>query len=142
MLQFKSCGAILFVRKNSQIKYLLLQYSGSYWGFVKGGIEPNENEKETVIRELKEETGIADAQFIEGFREPIEYFYRRKDGVVHKVAILYLMEAYSEAVQLSFEHQGYVWLDYDQSMKKLPYKNSRNVLRKAHDFLAIKVFQK
>jgi 8-oxo-dGTP pyrophosphatase MutT (NUDIX family) len=135
MLQNKSCGAILFVRQNSQIKYLLLHYSGSYWGFVKGGVEPNETEKETVIRELKEETGITNAAFIEDFREPIEYFYRRKDAAVHKVAILYLMEAFSEKVQLSFEHKAYVWLDYNQTIKKLSYKNSKEVLRKAHDFL-------
>ncbi len=135
MLQNKSCGAILFVRQSSQIKYLLLQYSGSYWGFVKGGIEANESEKETVIRELKEETGITDAVFIEGFREQIEYFYRRKNANVHKVAILYLMEAFSEKVQLSFEHKAYIWLDYEQSIKKLSYKNSKEVLRKANDFL-------
>jgi bis(5'-nucleosidyl)-tetraphosphatase len=141
MLQNKSCGAILFVRQSSKIKYLLLRYSGSYWGFVKGGVESNEIEKETVIRELKEETGITDAVFIEGFREPIEYFYHKKDITIHKVAILYLMEAFSEKVHLSFEHKAYIWLDYDKSIKKLLHKNSKEVLHKAHKFLTTKAYK-
>jgi len=39
------------------------------------GVEPNESEKQTVVRELEEETGITEAHFIDGFRESIEYFY-------------------------------------------------------------------
>ena len=135
MLQEKSCGAVIFLKQDGQTKYLLLSYSANHWDFVKGGVEPNENEKETVIRELKEETGISDAQFIDGFRELIEYYYRRKGLTVHKVVVLYLMETHSEAVKLSFEHRGYVWLDFEGAAKRLSFKNEKDVLNKAHAFL-------
>ena len=67
MLREKSCGAVVFLKK-TEVNYLLLRYGAGHWDFVKGNIEPNESEKETVIRELQEETGIVDARFIEGFR--------------------------------------------------------------------------
>ncbi len=135
MLNEKSCGAVVFNRKDDATKYLLLNYAAGHWDFVKGNVEVNESEKETVIRELKEETSISGAQFVDGFREVIAYFYRRQGLTVHKEVVFFLMEAYTDKVELSFEHVGYVWLDYQHSMEKLTFKNAKDVLQKARDFL-------
>ena len=62
MLREKSCGAVVFLKKDNSTNYLLLNYAAGHWDFVKGNVEQNEIEKETVVRELKEETGITDAQ--------------------------------------------------------------------------------
>ena len=98
-------------------------------------MEPGEAEKQTVVRELQEETGIIDAQFVESFREPIAYFYRRQGLTVHKEVVFFVMESYTEKVQLSFEHVGYIWLDYQHAMEKLSFKNAKDVLQKANEFL-------
>ena len=135
MLREKSCGAVVFIKKDDSTRYILLNYEAGHWDFVKGNVEINESEKETVIRELKEETGITEAQFIDGFRDPIVYFYRRQGLTIRKEVVFFLMEAYSDKVQLSFEHVGYTWLDYQRAMDKLTFKNSKDVLQKAHDFL-------
>jgi len=135
MLQEKSFGAVVFLKQGAQTRYLLLNYTGRYWGFVKGGMEQQESEKETVIRELKEETGITDAHFIDGFREVIDYSYCRKGITFHKVVILYLMEAQSELIKLSCEHKGYVWLGYEDAINKLLFENGKDVLEEAHTFL-------
>jgi bis(5'-nucleosidyl)-tetraphosphatase len=134
VLREKSCGAVVFL-KNTEVNYLLLHYEAGHWDFVKGNIEPNESEKDTVIRELQEETGIADAQFIEGFREKIEYFYRRQGATIHKEVIFFLIETRTEKVKLSYEHVGYTWLDYKSAMKRLTFKNAKDVLQKAHKLL-------
>jgi bis(5'-nucleosidyl)-tetraphosphatase len=133
----KSCGAIVFV-KTSEVHYLLLHYEAGHWDFVKGNVEPNESERDTVMRELKEETGIVDAQFIDGFRERIEYFYRRQGATIHKEVVFFLVEAHSEKVELSYEHVGYDWLDYQRAVEKLTFKNAKDSLRKAHEFLNAK----
>jgi bis(5'-nucleosidyl)-tetraphosphatase len=130
----KSCGAVVFL-KNAETNYLLLHYEAGHWDFVKGNVEPNENEKDTVIRELKEETGIVDAQFVEGFREKIDYFYRRQGTTIHKEVIFFLMETHTETVKISYEHVGYTWLNYQHAMEKLTFKNARDVLQKAHALL-------
>jgi 8-oxo-dGTP pyrophosphatase MutT (NUDIX family) len=121
--------------KNGEAKYLLLHYEAGHWDFVKGNVEPNESEQETVIRELREETGITDAKFIENFKEKIDYFYRRQGTTIHKEVIFFLMETHTETVKISYEHVGYIWLNYQQAMEKLTFKNARDVLKKAHKLM-------
>ncbi len=137
MLREKSCGAVVFL-KNTEDKYLLLHYEAGHWDFVKGNVEPNESEKDTVIRELQEETGIADGRFIDDFREKVEYFYRRQGATIHKEVIFFLIETHTEKVKLSYEHVGYTWLDYQNAMKRLTFKNAKEVLQKAHKLLKIR----
>jgi 8-oxo-dGTP pyrophosphatase MutT (NUDIX family) len=135
VIREKSCGAVVFIKKEEQIKYLLLNYAAGHWDFVKGNVEINETEKETVLRELKEETAITDATFMENFKEKIAYFYRRQGLTVHKEVVFFIIETHTEKVELSFEHVGYIWLDYKHAMEKLNFKNAKDVLQKAHDFL-------
>ena len=135
VIREKSCGAVIFVKKEDQTKYLLLNYAARHWDFVKGNVEQNETEKETTLRELKEETGINNAVFVDGFKETIAYFYRRQGLTVHKEVVFFIMESHTEEVTLSFEHVGYVWMDYQHAMEKLNFRNAKDVLQKAHDFL-------
>ncbi len=134
MLNEKSCGAVVYA-KPLEVKYLLLQYEAGHWDFVKGNVESGETEQETAVRELREETGIADAHFMDGFKEKISYFYKRQKQTVYKEVVFFLMEAKGTAVKISFEHVGFDWLPYEEAMKKLTFKNARDVLNKAHDYL-------
>ena len=134
MLNEKSCGAVVYIR-TPNVKYLLLQYEAGHWDFVKGNVEKGETEQQTAVRELGEETGITDAQFINGFKEIISYFYKRQGAVVLKEVVFFLMETKTSEIKLSFEHVGFTWLSYEEAMKKLTFKNARDVLQKAQDFL-------
>ena len=75
------------------------------------------------------------AEFIDGFREAIAYFYRRQGLTINKEVVFFVMEAFTDKVELSFEHVGYIWLDYKHALEKLTFKNSKDVLQKARDFL-------
>jgi 8-oxo-dGTP pyrophosphatase MutT (NUDIX family) len=130
----KSCGALVF-RKNKEVEYLLLHYGAGNWDYVKGQVELNESEKDTVVRELEEETSITDARFVEGFREKISCFYRREGTTVCEEVDFRLVEAKESSVKLSFEHVRYEWLNYEKAMEKLTFANARKVLNKAHEFL-------
>jgi len=134
MLHEKSCGAVVFI-KSEKVRYLFLQYAAGHWDFVKGNVETNETEIDTVIRELKEETGIIASEPVKGFRERIQYYYRRQGEMVQKEVVFYIIEANEEEVELSFEHIGYAWLDYDHALERLTFKNAKDVLQKAHTFL-------
>lgn len=135
MMNEKSCGAVVFVKNSSEMLYLLLRYEAGHWDFVKGNVEKGETEQQTTVRELREETGIVDAHFLDPFREAIYYFYKRKGLNVRKEVIFFLMETFSTKIELSFEHIGFDWLPYKQAMEKLTFKNARDVLEKANDFL-------
>ncbi len=135
MFSEKSCGAVVFLKNKEKVNYLLLHYEAGHWDFVKGNVEPNETEKDTVVRELKEETGIDDPCFIEGFKEKVQYFYRRQGTTVHKEVVFYLIETQTEKVKLSYEHIGYVWLGYHAALEKVTFKNAKDILQKANEFL-------
>jgi 8-oxo-dGTP pyrophosphatase MutT (NUDIX family) len=134
----KSCGAIVFRRENNVVYYLLLHYESGHWDFVKGNIEQGEPEKGTVIRELKEETGIQDANFVEDFREKIRYFYRHDGKLINKEVIFFLGETKTKDVKISFEHVGFNWLKFNEALSLVTFKNSKKVLEKANDVLVRK----
>ncbi len=129
-----SAGAVLF-RQNKKRCYLLLHYAEGHWDFPKGNIEKGEEEKETVIREVKEETGITKISFLEGFKEKLHYFYKSDNQLISKEVIFYLAETKEKDVNLSFEHIGFKWLSYKEALEQLTYKNAKQMLKKAEQFL-------
>jgi len=131
----KSCGAIIFKRQKEGIKYLLLHYEAVHWDFPKGHQEKNEKEEITAARETKEETGIEDIEFADGFREVMAYFYKRGGETIHKEVVFFLAQSAAEEVTISKEHIGYAWLCYENAHKKLTFNNAKEVLRKADEFL-------
>ncbi|MFH1841197.1 MAG: bis(5'-nucleosyl)-tetraphosphatase [Candidatus Nealsonbacteria bacterium] len=139
----KSAGAVIF-RKDNGIKYLLLHYpTGSrtkkdFWDFPKGHIEKGEKELETARREVREETGLEDIKFIEGFKEWIKYFFKDKGKNIFKIVTFYLAETKREKVKISFEHIGYKWLSYKKASEELTFKNAKDILKKANEFLSRK----
>ncbi len=130
----KSCGAVIFIA-NGKRKFLLLHYEGGHWDFVKGHVERNESERQTVLRETQEETGLTELTFLEGYREPINYYYKRAGETVYKEVVFYLLESKAESIRLSREHVGFVWMSYDVARERLTYKNAKETLPKAHEYL-------
>jgi len=129
-----SAGAVVF-RKNKEIKYLLLHYESGHWDFPRGGIEKGETEEITARREIKEETGINDLEFIPGFKEKTFWFYKREGKTIYKEAIFLLAKTKTKEVKLSFEHKGYKWLNYHDAKEQLTFKNAKAILEKANRFL-------
>ncbi len=136
----KSAGAVVFY-KNKEVEYLLLHYPGStekakdYWDFPKGHIEEGESEIETVKREVFEETGLKDIKIIPGFKTSIKYFFQKEGKKIFKIVVFYLARAKTKEVKISFEHIGFVWLPFEKAVEKVTYKNAKEVLKKAHNFL-------
>ena len=131
----KSCGAVVFKRQKDGIKYLLLHYESGHWDFPKGHMEKNEKEEMTAAREIKEETGIEEIEFVDNFRETIKYFYKKGEETVYKEVIFFLAQSATEHVELSKEHIGYAWMSYEHAYKRLTYNNAKELLEKADEFL-------
>src|SRR3989338_2205837 len=134
MKQEKSAGAIVY-RKEKEPVYLLLHYEMGHWDFPKGKIEANEKDLETVKREIQEETGIKDIEILKDFKEEIHYYYKFEGELITKTVIFYLAKTDEGKVKLSFEHIGFIWLPYDKALDKLTFKNAKEILKKANEFL-------
>ena len=132
MIEERSAGVILF-NKTDGIQFLILKYPSGHWDFVKGNIEEGEKEKETVRRELFEETGISNLEIHQGFNEKVEYNYYKKNNKVHKIVSYYLAETNQKEVNLSYEHLDYKWSDYEDLMKSITFENSREILKKGNE---------
>ena len=135
MVTEKSAGIVLFRNDSSENEFLLLNYPQGHWDFVKGKMEKNETPHETAIRETKEETGITNIEFIDGFEESVEYDFRFKKEDIHKKVIFFLAKTSEKNIKLSHEHNDYLWLEYNDTLKKTTFENAKIVLSKANDFL-------
>ena len=132
----RSAGAVIFRKEGGKIYYLLLRYQAGHWDFPKGNIEKGEKLEETVKREIKEETGIEEISFSPNFKETIKYFYKLKGETIFKTVVFYLLETETKEVKISCEHIGYEWLPCEQALEQLTFKNAKEILKKANDFLS------
>ena len=133
MLEERSAGSIIYRQSSEGKRYLLLNYPSGHWDFVKGNIEKGETFKQTVLREIREETGILDITFVDGFEDKIEYHYQRDGQVIHKEVVFFLSNTKTDQVVLSHEHLDYTWLNFSDALAKLTYKTAQKVFKKVKD---------
>ena len=145
MLKEKSAGAIIFRMENGVPHYLLLHYPSGHWEFAKGHIEKGESFEQTIRREVLEETGIKELKIIPGFKHYAKYFFRKNYGLegeakkkapwVFKLVLFLVAETKQKEVIISKEHKGFLWLPIGQAIKRTTYKNAKELLKKANDFI-------
>ncbi len=138
----KSAGAVIYRKEDGKVKYLLLLYGAGHWDYVKGHVEPDEEEEETLVREAEEEADLIDLRIIHGFKERISYTYKRDGKTIAKDVVFYLAETQTKDVKLSFEHKEYKWLELEKALKQITYSTSKDVLKKADKFVRKSLAQK
>lgn len=131
----KSAGAVIFRRSDDKILYLLIQYGLGHWEFPRGLLEVGEGWLQAAEREIKEETGLKDIKFVSDFKASSKFFYKKEGKTVFKIVTYFLAETEEEKIKLSFEHKDYKWLEYSEALNLLTYKESKEILKRAEEFL-------
>ncbi len=133
----RSCGAVVYTRTDGGVRYVLVRQKKGFYGFPKGHVEGGETETETALREIWEEVGLRPA-LIDGFRVEDEYPLPEKRDVIKKV-VFFLAEYEGQEIHPQEEELlGARLADYDEAMALLSYESTKQVLKKAHDFLLAK----
>lgn len=102
----------------------------------KGHVESGESEEETAKREIFEETGISELEFVPSFRETISYWFMRQGEKIPKEVVFFLAKTAQREVTLSDEHSGSLWLPFELAKKKMTHKNAQDLLEKAEKMLS------
>ncbi len=135
----KSCGAVVYCQEDNDIKYLLVCEYGGFWVFPKGHMEEGENEHETALREIKEETGL-DVIFVDGFRVKDEHNLAREGRPNTIKQTIYFLAKYEkqEFVPQESEISQIALMDFDTAMATLQFDSFKHILTQAHRFLGQK----
>jgi 8-oxo-dGTP pyrophosphatase MutT (NUDIX family) len=137
-----SCGAVIYKIKNDNPLFLFVSSKRNrIWGFPKGHIENGESETETARREIFEETGIKNIEFIENFRQEDVYIIdgaasRTGERQVEKHSIYFLALALEDT--LDFDKNEILelkWTAINQAQDLLSFANQKKIINSAYNLI-------
>ena len=146
----KSVGCVVYRKSKDKTLFLLVQYRSWQWDFPKGHMEKGENEQQTMRREIEEETAIKDLVILPDFRTQARYFYTAKGNekkerevegrgiYIFKKVVFFAGETFGENVKIDFENKNFVWLQYEDVLKRLKNNGSKKVMQKVAVALNLK----
>jgi 8-oxo-dGTP pyrophosphatase MutT (NUDIX family) len=131
-----SAGGVVFRVDQGNPLYLLIRDSYHNWGFPKGHVEVGEEIEAAALREVTEETGLCELS-VRGAIDTIDWFFRFRGQLIHKVCHFYLIETSASATRPE-RAEGITacrWLAFDEAESLISYGNARDVLRRAQEMV-------
>lgn len=128
-----SAGGVVYRVQNGVPHFLLIRDSYRNWGFPKGHLEAEEQPAAAALREVEEETGL-DGLNLDGEIETIDWFFRFRGRLVHKVCHFFLMHTDSSHTKPQRD-EGITacrWASFDEAARLVSYANAREVLARAN----------
>jgi 8-oxo-dGTP pyrophosphatase MutT (NUDIX family) len=136
----RSAGGVVFRRSGGGVEILLLQHEGGKWMLPKGTIEAGETPEEVARREVQEESHISRIRVVADLGEERYFFYwRSEDAYYDKTVHYYLMEFLGEEEPTPQTEEGFIaceWVSLDEAMARIKYKETREIVRRAREYLA------
>lgn len=131
----KSIGVILYCKFPRSLKFLILKHRKGHWSFAKGHRNKKEKPIETAMRELHEEAGIDNVEFLSHkilLKE--SYFFLNKNKIrVKKSVDYFIAKSKTKRVKIDMkEIVNYKWCTPKAGAKLITFKESRKALSKAN----------
>lgn len=113
-------------------EFLLLRNRRGSWGFPQGHKEKGENEIQTLIREVSEETGITHLD-IQSYIGKIHYSYFRADGMKSEKEVrFYFATTNTRNINISYEHDQFRWVPFSDAIFMLHHGQLKFIMMKGH----------
>ncbi len=116
-------GAI--IARDISLRYFLLLFRSKQrdWTFPKGHVGQGETVREAVLREVREETGLADVRVI-GELPDFAYEHKKESMVIIKMFLILALNP--EELRPEFSGDNLEWMSIDEVKKKISYENLRS----------------
>ncbi|MFN3995430.1 MAG: NUDIX hydrolase [bacterium] len=132
-----SAGGVLFWKNGDNILVCIVKRKGkNIWVLPRGRVEKDENMENTVVREVKEETGVLSRVIRKigvikySYYSPFDKTYYDKE--VH----FYLLKiSKQEKFVPNEEIQDRIWATVEEAMNKLSYEKEKKILLKALEYI-------
>ena len=132
----KSCGGVVFTREGGELRYLIIRHLGGHCGFPKGHMEPGETERETALREIREEVGLS-VSLVDGFRAEDCYPLPGKPGT-QKQVVYFLAEFAQQRPCVQPEEVSASYLvPYEEALALLPFPEAKRILTSANQYISL-----
>lgn len=126
-----SCGVIpIHVNDTGEMKVLLVQGYGGFWGMPKGHKEARENDFETAIRELYEETRIICQKYLDILLEETYTINRKQRSDVEKTVSYYIgIVEEPQVISQTSEVKDFGWFKLEAAMNLVVGRRKRLIKR-------------
>lgn len=136
MKREKSCGVLVLRQQEDELYVVLLRHRfGGHWSFPKGHVEAGESERQTALREVREETGLTGIKLMDGFRESVEY--SPKPGVKKQVVYFLGTTEQEKLVRQEEEISEIMWAPLSHAAELVSFANDKRLLRHAQRRLGL-----
>lgn len=130
----KSAGGVVVRDLGGVPHVLVIRDPYQNWGLPKGHLEKGEGSGEAALREVGEETGLADL-ILGPELATIDWYFRAGSRLVHKFCAFYLMRSETgdpvpEAAEGITEC---LWLPLAEAEERITYDNAREVVKAARE---------
>lgn len=132
----KSAGGVVLRWMEGAPHVLLIRDPYGNWGLPKGHLEEGEDARQAAVREVAEETGL-DHLEVGPEVETIEWFFRRRGGLIHKFCTFFLMRS-TEGDVVPEVGEGITecaWLPFAGATERITYENARGTLQRVQTIL-------
>lgn len=135
MKEERSYG-IIVVFRGKEDRFLILRHIDGHWSFPKGHKEEGETNKETALRELKEETGITKIDLANLPSIFDEYIYERDREKYHKINEFFIGFAKSDEVVIQEEEiSEYRWTTSKKVIEMIQYESAKKIFKTIENYL-------
>jgi len=126
-----SAGGVVIRNMNNGFEVLICErFSENLVALPKGKPNEAEDESETALREVKEETGIT-VNIIKKIKE-IFYSFQALENIINKKVSFFLMEQTGgNILEHDNEFDKVYWERIDSALKKLTFQGEKDVLEEA-----------
>jgi DNA polymerase len=128
-------GFIIYCINGRRRLFLFLKNPDGWLDIPKGHLEKGEGYNDAAIREAYEETGLV-VHPEHFFSYTTSYWFVEKKSKVKKTLRIFMARVPCDSkITISDEHSGYEWLDFDDAIRKISFRDMKAALSAANEYI-------